>query len=208
MQVEIKEIMGFGAVLNNLSLAQRKNPRSAVITKLPQPEEVRRNVLNYSTSVAVNRKDLDVLREMVLRQGSNIRPLKGIIVILRIKATIKFWSKLLEDKRIQSLYSNSSIGILKRIGVTKEDFDENISDKKFDFDIHLEEINKILKEDREIAFSEDYFKNYLQTKDIIVSYLTLRELYLKKDDTFKLFFEELKHILPYSDLIFLEPKEQ
>lgn len=201
MQVEIKEIMGFGAVLNNLSLAQRKNPRSAVITKLPQPEEVRRNVLNYSTSVAVNRKDLDVLREMVLRQGSNIRPLKGIIVILRIKATIKFWSKLLEDKRIQSLYSNSSIGILKRIGVTKEDFDENISDKK------LEEINKILKEDREIAFSEDYFKNYLQTKDIIVSYLTLRELYLKKDDTFKLFFEELKHILPYSDLIFLEPKE-
>ncbi|HON96946.1 MAG TPA: hypothetical protein PK222_01675 [Bacteroidales bacterium] len=202
MQVEIKEIMGFGAVLNNLSLAQRKNPRSAVITKLPQPEEVRRNVLNYSTSVAVNRKDLDVLREMVLRQGSNIRPLKGIIVILRIKATIKFWSKLLEDKRIQSLYSNSSIGILKRIGVTKEDFDENISDKK------LEEINKILKEDREIAFSEDYFKNYLQTKDIIVSYLTLRELYLKKDDTFKLFFEELKHILPYSDLIFLEPKEQ
>ncbi len=202
MQVEIKEIMGFGAVLNNLSLAQRKNPRSAVITKLPQQEEVRRNVLNYSTSVAVNRKDLDVLREMVLRQGSNIRPLKGIIVILRIKATIKFWSKLLEDKRIQSLYSNSSIGILKRIGVTKEDFDENISDKK------LEEINKILKEDREIAFSEDYFKNYLQTKDIIVSYLTLRELYLKKDDTFKLFFEELKHILPYSDLIFLEPKEQ
>ncbi|HRT02900.1 MAG TPA: hypothetical protein P5513_03065 [Candidatus Diapherotrites archaeon] len=202
MQVEIKEIMGFGAVLNNLSLAQRKNPRSAVITKLPQPEEVRRNVLNYSTSVAVNRKDLDVLREMVLRQGSNIRPLKGIIVILRIKATIKFWSKLLEDKRIQSLYSNSSIGILKRIGVTKEDFDENISDKK------LEEINKILKEDREIAFSEDYFKDYLQTKDIIVSYLTLRELYLKKDDTFKLFFEELKHILPYSDLIFLEPKEQ
>ena len=200
MQVEIKEIMGFGAVLNNLSLAQRKNPRSAVITKLPQPEEVRRNVLNYSTSVAVNRKDLDVLREMVLRQGSNIRPLKGIIVILRIKATIKFWSKLLEDKRIQSLYSNSSIGILKRIGVTKEDFDENISDKK------LEEINKILKEDREIAFSEDYFKDYLQTKDIIVSYLTLRELYLKKDDTFKLFFEELKHILPYSDLIFLEPK--
>ena len=202
MQVEIKEIMGFGAVLNNLSLAQRKNPRSAVITKLPQQEEVRRNVLNYSTSVAVNRKDLDVLREMVLRQGSNIRPLKGIIVILRIKATIKFWSKLLEDKRIQSLYSNSSIGILKRIGVTKEDFDENISDKK------LEEINKILKEDREIAFSEDYFKDYLQTKDIIVSYLTLRELYLKKDDTFKLFFEELKHILPYSDLIFLEPKEQ
>ncbi len=202
MQVEIKEIMGFGAVLNNLSLAQRKNPRSAVITKLPQQEEVRRNVLNYSTSVAVNRKDLDVLREMVLRQGSNIRPLKGIIVILRIKATIKFWSKLLEDKRIQSLYSDSSIGILKRIGVTKEDFDENISDKK------LEEINKILKEDREIAFSEDYFKNYLQTKDIIVSYLTLRELYLKKDDTFKLFFEELKHILPYSDLIFLEPKEQ
>jgi len=202
MQVEIKEIMGFGAVLNNLSLAQRKNPRSAVITKLPQPEEVRRNVLNYSTSVAVNRKDLDVLREMVLRQGSNIRPLKGIIVILRIKSTIKFWSKLLEDKRIQSLYSNSSIGILKRIGVTKEDFDENISDKK------LEEINKILKEDREIAFSEDYFKDYLQTKDIIVSYLTLRELYLKKDDTFKLFFEELKHILPYSDLIFLEPKEQ
>lgn len=202
MQVEIKEIMGFGAVLNNLSLAQRKNPRSAVITKLPQPEEVRRNVLNYSTSVAVNRKDLDVLREMVLRQGSNIRPLKGIIVILRIKATIKFWSKLLEDKRIQSLYSDSSIGILKRIGVTKEDFDENISDKK------LEEINKILKEDREIAFSEDYFKDYLQTKDIIVSYLTLRELYLKKDDTFKLFFEELKHILPYSDLIFLEPKEQ
>lgn len=202
MQVEIKEIMGFGAVLNNLSLAQRKNPRSAVITKLPQPEEVRRNVLNYSTSVAVNRKDLDVLREMVLRQGSNIRPLKGIIVILRIKATIKFWSKFLEDKRIQSLYSNSSIGILKRIGVTKEDFDENISDKK------LEEINKILKEDREIAFSEDYFKDYLQTKDIIVSYLTLRELYLKKDDTFKLFFEELKHILPYSDLIFLEPKEQ
>ena len=202
MQVEIKEIMGFGAVLNNLSLAQRKNPRSAVITKLPQQEEVRRNVLNYSTSVAVNRKDLDVLREMVLRQGSNIRPLKGIIVILRIKATIKFWSKLLEDKRIQSLYSDSSIGILKRIGVTKEDFDENISDKK------LEEINKILKEDREIAFSEDYFKDYLQTKDIIVSYLTLRELYLKKDDTFKLFFEELKHILPYSDLIFLEPKEQ
>jgi len=202
MQVEIKEIMGFGAVLNNLSLAQRKNPRSAVITKLPQQEEVRRNVLNYSTSVAVNRKDLDVLREMVLRQGSNIRPLKGIIVILRIKATIKFWSKLLEDKRIQSLYSDSSIGILKRIGVTKEDFDENISDKK------LEEINKILKEDREIAFSEDYFKNYLQTKDIIVSYFTLRELYLKKDDTFKLFFEELKHILPYSDLIFLEPKEQ
>ena len=202
MQVEIKEIMGFGAVLNNLSLAQRKNPRSAVITKLPQPEEVRRNVLNYSTSVAVNRKDLDVLREMVLRQGSNIRPLKGIIVILRIKATIKFWSKLLEDKRIQSLYSDSSIGILKRIGVTREDFDENISNKK------LEEINKILKEDREIAFSEDYFKNYLQTKDIIVSYLTLRELYLKKDDTFKLFFEELKHILPYSDLIFLEPKEQ
>jgi len=202
MQVEIKEIMGFGAVLNNLSLAQRKNPRSAVITKLPQQEEVRRNVLNYSTSVAVNRKDLDVLREMVLRQGSNIRPLKGIIVILRIKATIKFWSKLLEDKRIQSLYSDSYIGILKRIGVTKEDFDENISDKK------LEEINKILKEDREIAFSEDYFKDYLQTKDIIVSYLTLRELYLKKDDTFKLFFEELKHILPYSDLIFLEPKEQ
>jgi len=202
MQVEIKEIMGFGAVLNNLSLAQRKNPRSAVITKLPQQEEVRRNVLNYSTSVAVNRKDLDVLREMVLRQGSNIRPLKGIIVILRIKATIKFWSKLLEDKRIQSLYSDSSIGILKRIGVTREDFDENISNKK------LEEINKILKEDREIAFSEDYFKDYLQTKDIIVSYLTLRELYLKKDDTFKLFFEELKHILPYSDLIFLEPKEQ
>lgn len=202
MQVEIKEIMGFGAVLNNLSLAQRKNPRSAVITKLPQQEEVRRNVLNYSTSVAVNRKDLDVLREMVLRQGSNIRPLKGIIVILRIKATIKFWGKLLEDKRIQSLYSDSSIGILKRIGVTREDFDENISNKK------LEEINKILKEDREIAFSEDYFKNYLQTKDIIVSYFTLRELYLKKDDTFKLFFEELKHILPYSDLIFLEPKEQ
>lgn len=202
MQVEIKEIMGFGAVLNNLSLAQRKNPRSAVITKLPQQEEVRRNVLNYSTSVAVNRKDLDVLREMVLRQGSNIRPLKGIIVMLRIKATIKFWSKLLEDKRIQSLYSDSSIGILKRIGVTREDFDENISNKK------LEEINKILKEDREIAFSEDYFKNYLQTKDIIVSYFTLRELYLKKDDTFKLFFEELKHILPYSDLIFLEPKEQ
>jgi hypothetical protein len=208
MKVELKELAGFGTVLENLSLAQRKSPRSTSIAKIPDRDAIKKNVLHYGASVVVNKKDIEVIKLMIEQGKKNVRPLRGIIVYLRVTASVGWWENISSFKELQTLFSDSSSVILKRdkVQFTEKDFVPGTPKSV------IEEFNKNILQLYNEELSKVIPRQLLQTRDIVASYHDLRTIYFETrsfiSSEYPEFFKAIRELPFAEDLIFLESNDE